>query len=261
MASARRSQESPANREGFGPQVETIQVPNDSLEALEDAINQAGAERIAAIYAEPVIGAGGVYPPMPGYIEGLAALCERTGILFVADAVICGFGRLGTWFGVERWGVKPDLITFAKGVTSGYLPLGGVITSERVAAPFWEADERPCMRTGATYSGHPVCCAAALANIKLLGEGLLQRGQAFEKPLFDALAASADDGKVAEVRGGTGMMAAVELSSEVMASAAGRGRQARRRCARRRRARASARCGRRGLTAVDRHRGALWAHP
>jgi putrescine---pyruvate transaminase len=211
----------PANREGFGPQVETIQVPNDSLEALEDAINQAGAERIAAIFAEPVIGAGGVYPPMPGYIEGLAALCERTGILFVADAVINGFGRLGTWFGVERWGVKPDLITFAKGVTSGYLPLGGVIASERVAAPFWEGDERPYMRTGATYSGHPVCCAAGLANIKLLGEGLLQRGQELEQPLYDALAPFADDGKVAEVRGGTGMMAAVELSGEVMSSVPG----------------------------------------
>jgi putrescine---pyruvate transaminase len=211
----------PANREGFGPQVETIQVPHDSLEALEDAINQAGPERIAAIFAEPVIGAGGVYPPMPGYIEGLAALCERTGILFVADSVICGFGRLGTWFGVERWGVKPDMITFAKGVTSGYLPLGGVIASERVATPFWEGDDRPYLRTGATYSGHPVCCAAGLANIKLLGEGLLQRGQELEAALYDSLAPFAADGKVAEIRGGTGLLAALELSPEVLASVPG----------------------------------------
>ena len=75
---------------------------------------------------EPVIGAGGVYPPAPGYIEGVAELCERTGALLVIDAVICAFGRLGTWFGIERWNVEPDMIVFAKGVTSGYLPLGGV---------------------------------------------------------------------------------------------------------------------------------------
>ncbi len=212
----------PANREGFGPQVDTIQVPHDSLEALEDALNQAGPERVAAVYCEPVIGAGGVYPPMPGYLEGLAALCERTGVLLVADSVICGFGRLGTWFGVERWGLKPDMITFAKGVTSGYLPLGGVIASERVAAPFWEGDNTPYMRTGATYSGHPVCCAAALANIKILGEdGLLQRGQQLEAVMYDAINVFADNDKVAETRGGTGMMAAVEIAPDVLADQPG----------------------------------------
>jgi len=207
----------PPNREGFGPQVETIQVPHDSLEALEDAIAQAGPERIAAVFAEPVIGAGGVYPPMPGYLEGLAALCERTGVLFVVDSVICGFGRLGTWFGVERFDLRPDMITFAKGVTSGYLPLGGVVISDRVAEPFWDAPGAPMLRHGATYAGHAACCAAGLANIALLEhEGLLARGQELEGALHEALTPLGSDDAVAEVRGGVGMMAAVELSDAAM---------------------------------------------
>jgi putrescine aminotransferase len=212
----------PANREGFGPQVETVQVPHDSLEALEAAIQEAGAERVAAVFAEPVIGAGGVYPPLPGYLEGLSELCRRTGVLFVADSVICGFGRLGTWFGVERFDLRPDMITFAKGVTSGYLPLGGVVVSERVAEPFWQAPGGPILRHGATYSAHAACCAAALANIELLGrDGLLNRGQEMESVLHDALKPLADSGKVSEVRGGIGTMAAVELSDELMTALPG----------------------------------------
>jgi adenosylmethionine-8-amino-7-oxononanoate aminotransferase len=207
----------PANRDGFGPQVETVQVPHDSLEALEAAIEQAGAERVAAVFAEPVIGAGGVYPPMPGYVEGLAELCKRTGVLFIADSVICAFGRLGSWFGVERFNVKPDMITFAKGVTSGYLPLGGVVVSERVAEPFWKAPGGPMLRHGATYSAHAACCAAALANIELLErDGLLLRGQEMEGVLKDALDPLTQSGKLAEVRGGTGTLAAIELSDELL---------------------------------------------
>jgi adenosylmethionine-8-amino-7-oxononanoate aminotransferase len=212
----------PANREGFGPQVETVQVPHDSLEALEAAIEAAGAERVAAVFAEPVIGAGGVYPPLPGYLEGLSELCKRTGVLFVADSVICGFGRLGTWFGVERFGLQPDMITFAKGVTSGYLPLGGVVISERVAEPFWQAPGGPILRHGATYAAHSACCAAALANIELLGrDGLLNRGQEMEGVLHDALKPLADSDKVSEVRGGVGTLAALELSGELLAARPG----------------------------------------
>jgi adenosylmethionine-8-amino-7-oxononanoate aminotransferase len=208
----------PPNREGFGPQAETIQVPHDSLEAMEEAIEQAGPERIAAVFVEPVIGAGGVYPPAPGYIEGVAELCERTGVLFVVDSVICGFGRLGTWFGIERWDVEPAMIVFAKGVTSGYLPLGGVIISERLAEPFWRAPGGPMFRHGATYAGHATCCAAALANIRLLEhDGLLERGRENEGALLDALSPLATHDAVAEIRGGTGMMAAVALSDEVLA--------------------------------------------
>jgi putrescine---pyruvate transaminase len=207
----------PANRHGFGPQVHTIQVPHDSLEALEATIEETGAERIAAVFVEPVIGAGGLYPPVPGYVEGLAALCERTGVLMVADSVICGFGRLGTWFGIERWSVQPDMITFAKGVTSGYLPLGGVIVSERVAEPFWATAGGPILRHGPTYSAHATCCAAALANISLLGrDGLLERGRELEQPLLDALLPLTGHAAVAEVRGGIGFLAAVELSHELL---------------------------------------------
>jgi putrescine---pyruvate transaminase len=207
----------PANRHGFGPQVHTIQVPHDSLEALEAAVEEAGADHIAGVFLEPVIGAGGLYPPVPGYIEGLASLCERTGVLMIVDSVICGFGRLGTWFGIDRWSVQPDMITFAKGVTSGYLPLGGVIVSERVAEPFWATAGGPVLRHGPTYSAHATCCAAALANIALLGrDGLLERGRELEQPLLDALTPLTGHAAVAEVRGGVGFLAAVELSHEVL---------------------------------------------
>ena len=209
----------PANREGFGPQIETVQVPHDSLEAVAAAIEGAGAEHVAAVFVEPVIGAGGVYPPLPGYIEGLAEICKRSGVLFVADSVICGFGRLGSWFGVERFGIEPDMITFAKGVTSGYLPLGGVVVAEHVAEPFWQAPGGPVLRHGPTYAAHAACCAAAIANIELLGrDGLLTRGRELEGALHDALKPLASDGKVAEVRGGVGTMAAVELSADLLDS-------------------------------------------
>jgi adenosylmethionine-8-amino-7-oxononanoate aminotransferase len=158
-----------------------------------------------------------VHPPAPGYIEGLASLCERTGVLLVVDAVICGFGRLGTWFGIERWGVEPAMIVFAKGVTSGYLPLGGVVVSERLAEPFWKAPGGPVFRHGPTYSAHATCSAAALANIALLGrDGLVERGRELEGVLVDALTPLADHHAVAEVRGGVGLLAAVALTDEVL---------------------------------------------
>ena len=134
----------------WGPLVPHVSaVPFDSLAALEAEILRVGPERVAAFFCEPVIGAGGVHPPPDGYIEGVADLCAEHGVLLVVDSVICGFGRLGTWFGIERWeDVRPDLITFAKGVTSGYLPLGGVIASGEVAAPFFdEAGQARCSAT------------------------------------------------------------------------------------------------------------------
>jgi putrescine---pyruvate transaminase len=209
----------PANRFGFGPQVQTVQVPHDSLEALEDAINRAGADRVAAVFVEPVIGAGGVIPPLPGYIEGLGELCKRTGVLLISDSVICGFGRLGTWYGIERWGVEPAMITFAKGVTSGYLPLGGVVVSGAVAEPFWGAPGGPVLRHGPTYAGHPSCCAAALANIAILErEGLITRGRSLEDELLGVLKPLESSASVAEVRGGVGLLAAVELADELLVS-------------------------------------------
>ncbi|HEY5389495.1 MAG TPA: aminotransferase class III-fold pyridoxal phosphate-dependent enzyme [Solirubrobacteraceae bacterium] len=208
----------PANRAGFGPQVESEQVAYDSVEALEETIRRVGAERIAAFFVEPVIGAGGVYPPGHRYIEGVAALCKQHGILFVCDSVICGFGRLGSWYGIERFDVIPDMITFAKGVTSGYLPLGGVIIADTVAEPFFGDPGSPVFRQGATYAGHATCAAAALANIKILEEeGLIPRGREMEKPLFDALNALAGHSATGEVRGGTGTLAALDLDSELLA--------------------------------------------
>jgi adenosylmethionine-8-amino-7-oxononanoate aminotransferase len=207
----------PANREGYALPGGTIQVGRDSVEDIGAAIDQHGAERIAAVFVEPVIGAGGVYPPADGYIEAVAELCQRTGILFVADSVICGFGRLGTWFGVERWGVQPAMIVFAKGVTSGYLPLGGVIISERIAEPFWSSPGGPVFRHGPTYSAHATCCAAALANIAILErEDLIAKGAENERALLSVLEPLVEHEEVAEVRGGTGTLAAVELSAEVL---------------------------------------------
>jgi adenosylmethionine-8-amino-7-oxononanoate aminotransferase len=208
-----------ANRVGFGPQVESEQVAFDSVEALEQAIERIGAEHVAAFFVEPVIGAGGVHPPPPGYIEGVAEACRRNDVLLVVDAVICGFGRLGTWFGIERWDVLPDMIVFAKGVTSGYLPLGGVVISERVAEPFWSSPGGPIFRHGATYAGHATCAAAALANLELLErDGLLTRGQTLEKPLLDALTPLRDHAAAGELRGGTGLLAAIDLHPDLLAA-------------------------------------------
>jgi len=211
-----------ANRLGFGPQVESEQVPHDSVEALEEAFARIGPERIAAFFIEPVIGAGGVYPPGHRYIEGVAAICARNDVLLVVDSVICGFGRLGTWFGIERWDVTPDMITFAKGVTSGYLPLGGVMIADHIAEPFWRAPGGPVFRQGATYAGHSACAAAALANIELLErENLIPRGREMEQPLLEAIQSVAGHPAAGEVRGGVGTLAAIELDPELAARDAG----------------------------------------
>ncbi len=213
-----------ANTANWGPLVpHTSAVAFDSLPALEQEILRVGPERVAAFFCEPVIGAGGVHPPPEGYIEGVADLCAEHGILLVIDSVICGFGRLGTWFGIERWPeVRPDMITFAKGVTGGYLPLGGVVVSGDVAAPFFAAPGAPVLRHGATYAGHPTCCAAALAVLEAYeSENLIGRGQELEGPLHAALAPLAEHSAVREVRGGLGLLGAVELSDDALASEPG----------------------------------------
>jgi adenosylmethionine-8-amino-7-oxononanoate aminotransferase len=208
------------NRAGFGPLLpSTTRVPHDSVEALEQALVELGPENVAAFVFEPVIGAGGVHPPAPGYVEGVYEACASLGVLVVVDSTICGFGRLGTWFGFERFGIEPDMVIFAKGVTSGYLPLGGVVVSGRVAEPFWSEPGRIAFRHGPTYSGHATCCAAALANIDILErEGLIPRGRELEGDLYGALAPLAEHPLVAEVRGGVGLMAAVELDAGLLAA-------------------------------------------
>jgi putrescine---pyruvate transaminase len=174
---------------------------------------------VAAFFMEPVIGAGGVLPPPEGYVESVARICRDAGVLFVCDSVICGFGRLGTWLGFERFGVEPDLVTFAKGVTSGYLPLGGVIVSGRVADPFWSEPGRVTVRHGQTYSGHAAVCAAALANIDILErEGLIQRGAELEDLLLTTLTPLADHPLVSEVRGGTGLVVGIAFDADSLAA-------------------------------------------
>jgi adenosylmethionine-8-amino-7-oxononanoate aminotransferase len=207
------------NRAGWGPLMhETAVVAYDSLEALAEEIARRGAENVAAFFLEPVIGAGGVLAPPPGYVEGVARICRDAGVLFIVDSVICGFGRLGTWFGIERFDVVPDMVCFAKGVTSGYLPLGGVVVSGAVAEPFW-AEGAPVFRHGPTYSGHATCCAVALANIDLLErENLLSRARENEGALYAALAPLERLAAVKQVRGGLGLMAAVELAPELLAA-------------------------------------------
>ena len=179
----------PANREGWGVLAGENTVAPQDLEGVEKVFADVGPERIAAFVIEPVTGAGGVHIPPPGYVEGVAELCRSHGVLLVIDAVICAFGRLGTWFGIERFGVRPDLITFAKGVTSGYLPLGGVLVSAEVAAPWWTTPGERTLRHGPTYSGHPTCCAAGLATLDIYErENLIPRGQELETALEAALA-------------------------------------------------------------------------
>jgi adenosylmethionine-8-amino-7-oxononanoate aminotransferase len=211
----------PPNRAAVGNLVEDVSVVEyDDADDLRQEIERVGPECVAAFFLEPVIGAGGVYPPPDGYIEEVAAICREHGVLLVVDSVICAFGRLGTWYGIERWpGVVPDMITFAKGVTSGYLPLGGVVISPEIAAPFWDDPDAPPFRHGATYAGHATCCAAALENICILDEeGLLARGQELEAALFEQMNRVADSDSVAEVRGGVGLLSAVEISGAIMDS-------------------------------------------
>ena len=133
---------------------------------LEEKIEQIGAHRVAAFIGEPVQGAGGVIIPPATYWPEVQRICDRHGILLVSDEVICGFGRTGSWFGCETMGFRPDLMTFAKGVTSGYVPLGGVMVGDRVAKVLVEQGGE--FAHGYTYSGHPVACAVALANIRLI---------------------------------------------------------------------------------------------
>ena len=191
----------PPNKEGWGELLSgVIQVPGDDVEALATVMADY-AGRVAAVITEPVQGAGGVWPPAEGYLESVRRLCDQHGALLIFDEVITGFGRLGDWFGAAHFGVTPDLICFAKAVTSGYQPLGGVIVGPRVREAL-ESDPAFVLKTGYTYSGHPTVCAAALANIDILErEGLLERATAIGERLSAGLTALAADGQVAEVRG------------------------------------------------------------
>ena len=191
----------PLNRKDFGPGVgDVVQVDKDDLEAVR-GVFEAHPGQVAAVFAEPVVGAGGVWPPAPGYLEGLRALCDEHGAHLVLDEVICGFGRLGTLFAGSHFGVAADITTFAKGVTSGYIPLGGAVLAPSVHEKL-SADPAFVLRHGYTYSGHSTAAAAALACLDLTEqEGLLDRAKHIGERLEPQLKALEAEGLVTEVRG------------------------------------------------------------
>ncbi len=182
-----------------------------AADALEATIEKEGPDTVAAFIAEPVMGAGGVIVPPDTYFQRIREICSRHDILFIADEVITGFGRTGRWFALGRWGVEPDLVSFAKGVTSAYLPLGGVMVSKRVHAAIEEAPPDQKFMHAATYSGHPVCCAVGLRNVEILDkEGLVERAAAMGQRLLSGLESLRKLPAVGDVRG-LGMMCGVEL--------------------------------------------------
>ncbi len=168
---------------------------------------------MAAFYCEPVIGAGGVYPPPEGYLADVRKICTEYDVLFVADEVVTGYGRIGgSWFASTRFGLEPDLVTTAKGLSSGYLPIGAVLVAPKVAEPFFKPDGDVWWRHGYTYSGHATACAVALGNLAIIErEGLLDEAARLESTLATKLAPLADHERVAEVRCGVGALAAVQL--------------------------------------------------
>jgi adenosylmethionine-8-amino-7-oxononanoate aminotransferase len=202
----------PANSALFGRLVTDVeQVPWDDADALAAAIEHAGPDRVAAFVCEPVVGAGGVLPPPDGYLERVVEICRSNDVLLIADEVITGFGRLGEWFGSGRFGITPDLLTVAKGITSGYLPLGAVIASARVAEPFWRDGGTELLRHGYTYSGHATACAVALANIDVIeSDRLLERVRSLE-PVLDSVFRPLEEHELVDEVRTIGLLGAVEI--------------------------------------------------
>jgi adenosylmethionine-8-amino-7-oxononanoate aminotransferase len=183
--------------------------------ALEQKIEELGAGRTAAVMVEPVFGSGGVIVPPRGYLKRLRAVCDRHEVLLIVDEVITGFGRTGAWFACDHEGISPDLITFAKGVGSGYIPLGGVIVGDELWDELRDPDQHPgVLMHGFTHSGHPVACAVGLATIEAIErEGLLARVREASERLAQLVAPLRDHPEVGEVRQ-AGLMVGVELVSD-----------------------------------------------
>jgi adenosylmethionine-8-amino-7-oxononanoate aminotransferase len=200
------------NREGLGRLVpETMTVPTHDTAALA-ALFEAEGSGIAAFFCEPVMGTGGVIPPAPGYLAEVQRLCRAHDVLFVVDEVITGFGRTGAMFATELFGLEPDLIVMAKGITSGYLPLGAVAVSPRIAAPFWEDGSPLLFRQGLTYAGHAAACVAAQVNLDIVErEGLVDRVASLGRHLTAAVAPLADHALVTDVRAGVGLLAGIQV--------------------------------------------------
>ena len=178
---------------------------------LEEAILREGADTVAGFIAEPVQGAGGVIPPQPDYFARIREICDQYEVLLISDEVITGFGRTGTWFGLEHYGIEPDIAQFAKGITSGYVPLGGIGVSDAISEVNNSVAPDKRWMHAFTYSGHPTCCAVALANIAIIeGEGLVAQAASTGAHMLAGLQELEEMPSVGNVRG-LGMMAGVEL--------------------------------------------------
>lgn len=203
-----------ANRVGWGDLVpHFMEVPADDIEALASVFAEHGPN-IAAVLSEPVQGAGGVFTPTDGYLQGVRRMCDDHGALMIHDEVICGFGRTGSWFGSQTYDVTPDLITFAKGVTSGYQPVSGVIISRAVSEELEAMGT--LLRHGYTYSGHPAGMAAVSANIKVIADdGLVERANDVGAKISAGLSALEADGLI-EGFDGVGALWGVELGRDAI---------------------------------------------
>jgi adenosylmethionine-8-amino-7-oxononanoate aminotransferase len=208
-----------SNRTGYGTLIaDTAQVTMNDPGALQALIDERGAQSVAAFFCEPVVGAGGIFFPAPGYLKAVQKICRDHDILFVVDEVITGFGRTGAMFASDRFGIEPDILLLAKGITSGYMPLGAAVIGERAWAPFWADGSELVFRHGITYSGHASACAAAHVNLDILErEQLVPRVRSLETVLEAALAPLASDPLVREVRSGIGLLTAVELHDRAIA--------------------------------------------
>jgi putrescine aminotransferase len=210
------------NRVGYGDLLgEVYRVERDSAEDLEKLIANLGAENVAAFFCEPIIGAGGVFHPEPGYLQEVQRICREAGVVFVADEVVTGYGRTGEWFACQRYGIEPDAVISAKGLTSGYVPMGALLVSGRIAEPFYDGTVG-FWRHGYTYSGHMAAAAAALANLDILAEeDLAARVVQLEPALEHHLGSLAGHSLVSEVRCGEGLLAAVQIEPDAIAADAG----------------------------------------
>lgn len=210
------------NRDGYGTDSlvpDTLRVDKHDLVALEAEILRVGPAHIAAYIAEPVMGTGGVHPPQDGYFEGVQELCRKHDILFIADEVITGFGRTGEMFATTRYGLQPDIVAFAKGVTSGYAQLGGIFVAPRLWQPFFGGGSAPIFRHGTTYSGHATTAALALKNLEILEqESLVTRAGGLERTLAGLLSEIGTHEHVVETRIG-GFLGGIQLDERVNAEA------------------------------------------
>ncbi|MBM3807410.1 MAG: aspartate aminotransferase family protein [Acidimicrobiia bacterium] len=192
----------------------SISIGVAAANQLEAAILSEGPETVAALIAEPVQGAGGVIVPPRDYFTRIREICDQYDVLLIADDVITGFGRTGTWFGLEHFGVEPDIMQFAKGITSGYVPLGGIGVSDRLRDAINSVPASKRWMHAFTYSGHPTCCAVALRNIDILEqENLILRAATAGQRLMDGLRALESMDGIGNVRG-LGLMAAVEVVAD-----------------------------------------------